>query len=150
MQFCREDHLFNDAIPYCITCCRVWNLNMEVDSAVTVVQWLLTLVRVTNSHVLEDEKQWQSKACEVLQNVMKKAPSLSLLTMYTMITDCLLNVATFAKQADEIQRIYDVLMEACSSMLRDYAITRNSRPMEYVIQNITSQLPTLTLYEYVM
>ena len=81
---------------------------------------------------------------------MKKAPSLSLLTMYTTIVDCLLNVATFAKQAEEIQRIYDVLVETCSSMLRDYAITRNSRPIEYVIQNITNQLPTLTLYEYVV
>lgn len=126
-------------------------MSVEVDAAVTVVRWLLTLMKVTNTHVAtEEERAWQGRTCTVLQTVIQKAPSMALLNVYNGIVDCLLHLVTFAKQAKEIAALYNVLFETCSVMMRDVELSHNTRPIEHVVQSITSQLSVLTLYEYAL
>ena len=144
LSLCRKETFLTDAFAYCLSCIATWNLSQEPKATVLVTKWLLRLVEIASAH--PQEAFLLLRTSRTLEEVIRRSPELSLLTMYDAITRILLRVASFSKNPNEIESLYKVILAALTSMRRDAAHTTITRYEEFIVQCIFDQLSMLTLY----
>ena len=144
VSLCRKETFLPDAFAYCLSCIAAWNLSGEPTATVLVTKWLLRLVEIASAH--PQEATLLLHTCRTMEEVTRRSPDLSLLTVYDSMTKILLRVASFSKNPDEIESLYKVIQAELTSMRRDAAHATISRYEEYLVQSIFDQLSILTLY----